>query len=125
MIPHTSHPIEAEQLAPTSLTLFLNSRTNTVTLLTLFTLPHTPDTSHLQELGTLLNVAPIKAEQLASEMIGEGRLHGRIDQVEGFIFFEDSLEQLVQWDKQVANVCVKVDALLDTIGTLTAANGVA
>jgi hypothetical protein len=28
----------------------------------------------LQELGNLLDVSPKKAEQLASEMIGEGRL---------------------------------------------------
>lgn len=36
-----------------------------------------------QELGTLLNVAPNKAEALAADMIGEGRLSGRIDQVIG------------------------------------------
>jgi hypothetical protein len=59
-------------------------------------------------------VAPGKAEQLAAEMIGEGRLRGRIDQVEAFISFEDGLEQLVQWDKQVANACIQVDAILDT-----------
>lgn len=68
-----------------------------------------------QELGTLLNVSASKAEALASDMIGEGRLSGRIDQVEGLISFEDSLEQLVQWDKQVAGVCVKVDNILDLV----------
>lgn len=67
------------------------------------------------ELGTLLNVSASKAEALASDMIGEGRLSGRIDQVEGLISFEDSLEQLVQWDKQVAGVCVKVDNILDLV----------
>lgn len=51
-------------------------------------------------------------------MIGEGRLQGTIDQVEGLIQFEDSLEQLVQWDKQVANVCVKVDNILDQMAAL-------
>jgi COP9 signalosome complex subunit 4 len=74
----------------------------------------------LQELGTLLNVAPNKAEALAADMIGEGRLSGRIDQVEGLIYFEDSLEQLVQWDKQVAGVCVKVDNILDTLNAAAA-----
>lgn len=69
----------------------------------------------MQELGTLLNVAPNKAEALAADMIGEGRLSGRIDQVEALIYFEDSLEQLVQWDKQVAGVCIKVDNILDTL----------
>lgn len=74
----------------------------------------------VQELGTLLNVAPNKAEALAADMIGEGRLSGRIDQVEGLIYFEDSLEQLVQWDKQVAGVCVKVDNILDTLNAAAA-----
>eukprot|EP00775_Hariotina_reticulata_P005247 gene5247-5482_t len=76
----------------------------------------------VEELGNLLGVSPKKAEQLASEMIGEGRLQGSIDQVEGLIHFQDSLEQLVQWDKQVANVCTKVDHTLDMIA---AANGAA
>lgn len=81
--------------------------------------------SHPQELGTLLNVAPNKAEALAADMIGEGRLSGRIDQVEGLIYFEDSLEQLVQWDKQVAAVCSKVDSILDTINAAAVAPGAA
>jgi COP9 signalosome complex subunit 4 len=79
----------------------------------------------LQELGTLLNVAHNKAEALAADMIGEGRLSGRIDQVEGLIYFEDSLEQLVQWDKQVAGVCVKVDNILDTLNAAAAAQAAA
>lgn len=69
----------------------------------------------VNELGTLLDVAPHKAEGLAADMIGEGRLSGRIDQVEGLIYFEDSLEQLVQWDKQVVGVCIKVDNILDLL----------
>lgn len=47
------------------------------------------------------------------------------NQVEGLIYFEDSLEQLVQWDKQVASVCMKVDSILDTLSASTAANGAA
>jgi hypothetical protein len=76
----------------------------------------------LQELGTLLDVDPVKAEELAAEMIGEGRLSGSIDQVEGLIHFEDSLEQLVQWDRQVAATCVKVDNILEQVA---AAHGAA
>jgi COP9 signalosome complex subunit 4 len=76
----------------------------------------------LQELGTLLDVDPVKAEDLAADMIGEGRLQGSIDQVEGLIHFEDSLEQLVQWDRQVAATCVKVDNILEQV---VAANGAA
>jgi hypothetical protein len=40
-----------------------------------------PFADYTQELGTLLDVAPHKAEGLAADMIGEGRLSGRIDQV--------------------------------------------
>lgn len=40
--------------------------------------------------------------------------------MEALIFFEDSLEQLVQWDKQVATVCVKVDSILDTLNAAAA-----
>eukprot|EP00879_Flechtneria_rotunda_P003196 GHRR01003419.1.p1 GENE.GHRR01003419.1~~GHRR01003419.1.p1 ORF type:complete len:398 (+),score=130.77 GHRR01003419.1:295-1488(+) len=75
----------------------------------------------VEELGNLLDVAPNKAEQLAAEMIGEGSLQGTIDQVEALIHFQDSLEQLVQWDKQVANVCGKVDNILDMISAVDAA----
>jgi hypothetical protein len=46
-------------------------------------------------------------------------------QVEGLIYFEDSLEQLVQWDKQVATVCVKVDSILDTLNAAAAAPAMA
>lgn len=44
-----------------------------------------------------------------------------LPQVEALIYFEDSLEQLVQWDKQVATVCVKVDSILDTLNAAAAA----
>ncbi|KAF8071124.1 CSN4 [Scenedesmus sp. PABB004] len=77
----------------------------------------------INELGNLLAVAPERAEQMAAEMIGEGRLRGSIDQVDGLIHFEDSLEQLVQWDKQVAGACAKVDAILDALAAARAPPG--
>ncbi|WIA32078.1 hypothetical protein OEZ86_002929 [Tetradesmus obliquus] len=67
------------------------------------------------ELGTLLDVQPAKAEELAADMIGEGRLQGSIDQVDGLIHFEASLEQLVQWERQVTATCVKVDSILEQL----------
>jgi hypothetical protein len=33
--------------------------------------------------------------------------------VAGLIHFDDTVEPLVQWDRQIAGVCTKVDALLD------------
>jgi hypothetical protein len=45
-------------------------------------------------------------------------------QVEGLIYFEDSLEQLVQWDKQVVGVCQKVDNILDLLAPAAAATPV-
>jgi COP9 signalosome complex subunit 4 len=46
-------------------------------------------------------------------MMGEGRLRGSIDQVDGLIHFSDALEQLAQWDRQVEAACIKVDTILD------------
>jgi COP9 signalosome complex subunit 4 len=45
------------------------------------------------ELGTLLGIAPHKAEKIASRMIFEDRMRGSIDQVEAVIHFEDDTEE--------------------------------
>ncbi len=69
-----------------------------------------------QELGTLLGVAPDKAEQTAADMISEGRLQGSIDQVESLIYFDDAVEPLMQWDRQIQSVCNKVNDIIDAMG---------
>jgi len=71
----------------------------------------------VEELGTLLGVTAEKAEQVAADMIMEGRLSGVIDQVKQLIHFDDQVEQLMQWDRQIQSVCVKVDNIIDRMAS--------
>jgi COP9 signalosome complex subunit 4 len=41
-----------------------------------------------EELGALLEIPPIKAEKIASQMITEGRMNGYIDQIDSIVHFE-------------------------------------
>lgn len=41
-----------------------------------------------EELGALLEIPPVKAERIASQMITEGRMNGYIDQIDGVVHFE-------------------------------------
>ena len=41
-----------------------------------------------QELGSLLEIPPHRAEKIASQMISEGRMSGHIDQIDGIVYFE-------------------------------------
>ncbi|KAI3733270.1 hypothetical protein L1987_64490 [Smallanthus sonchifolius] len=67
------------------------------------------------ELGTLLGIAPHKAENIASRMICEDRMRGSIDQVEAVIHFEDDNEELQQWDQQVFGLCQALNDVLDSM----------
>ena len=40
------------------------------------------------ELGSLLEIPPKKAERIASQMITESRMNGCIDQIDGIVHFE-------------------------------------
>lgn len=44
-----------------------------------------------EELGALLEIAPAKAERIASQMITEERMNGYIDQIDGIVHFESLL----------------------------------
>ncbi|KAK4387528.1 COP9 signalosome complex subunit, partial [Sesamum angolense] len=67
------------------------------------------------ELGTLLGIAPQKAEKIASRMICEDRMRGSIDQVEAIIHFEDDTEELQQWDQQIFGLCQALNEILDSM----------
>lgn len=67
------------------------------------------------ELGTLLGIAPPKAEKIASRMIFEDRMRGSIDQVEAVIHFEDDTEELQQWDQQIVGLCQALNDVLDSM----------
>ncbi|KAM0950414.1 putative proteasome component (PCI) domain, winged helix-like DNA-binding domain superfamily [Dioscorea sansibarensis] len=68
-----------------------------------------------EELGTLLGIAPQKAEKIASRMIYEDRMRGSIDQVEAVIHFEDDTEELQQWDQQIVGLCQALNDILDSM----------
>ena len=40
------------------------------------------------ELGALLEVDPLRAEKIASQMITESRMNGSIDQIDSIVHFE-------------------------------------
>ncbi len=51
----------------------------------------------LEQIGHLLGVDKIKAEKVAARMIGEGRLQGQIDQVEGYIYFHNGKDHTLHF----------------------------
>lgn len=65
-----------------------------------------------EELGTLLGVTPDQAENIASDMIADGRLEGSIDQVESVICFDNKEESLIQWDQQIQSICQSVNHII-------------
>ena len=60
------------------------------------------------ELGALLTIGSFQAEGVASKMIGEGRMKGRIDQVESMVYFGGEMV-LPKWDDKIAELCHHVD----------------
>jgi COP9 signalosome complex subunit 4 len=70
----------------------------------------------IDELGTLLGLPPDRAERTAARMIGEERMPGSIDQVDGFIDFQDPSDGEVineKWDAQITSVCTQVNDIVE------------
>ncbi|XP_046398858.1 COP9 signalosome complex subunit 4 [Ischnura elegans] len=67
-----------------------------------------------EELGALLEIPPIKAEKIASQMITEGRMNGYIDQIDSIVHFE-TREVLPSWDKQIQSLCYQVNQIIEKI----------
>merc|ERR1712227_26741 len=67
-----------------------------------------------EELGSLLEIPPPKAEKIASQMITESRMNGYIDQIDAFVHFEDR-EALPNWDKQIQSLCFQVNNIIEKI----------
>jgi len=67
-----------------------------------------------EELGSLLEIPPLKAEKIASQMITEERMSGYIDQIDSFVHFEDR-EALPNWDKQIQSLCFQVTNVIEKI----------
>lgn len=66
------------------------------------------------ELGRLLAIPPTRAEKVAARMIGEKRMSGSIDQIDGVVYFKKQ-EPLLSWDGRIRNVCLQVNAVVDKI----------
>merc|ERR1712179_599210 len=67
-------------------------------------------------LGALLEIAPNKAERIASRMITEERMNGHIDQIDSVVHFE-TRQMLDTWDKQIQSLCFQVNTVIDKITT--------
>ncbi|KAJ3240227.1 COP9 signalosome complex subunit 4 [Chytriomyces hyalinus] len=72
-------------------------------------------TIRFTELGSLLGVTDAyAAEMVVSRMIGEGRVEGQIDQIEGLVYFyEGRGEDLLA--SGIRGVCEQVDVLVDEV----------
>jgi len=63
------------------------------------------------QLGTLLNVSSREAEKVCSKMIGENRLSGMIDQVDGILYFGQyndvtkEQQSLIKFDQEIGLIC--------------------
>jgi COP9 signalosome complex subunit 4 len=70
---------------------------------------------HFTELGSLLEISTLKAEQIAARMITEGRLNGSIDQVEGILHFNSDGNTLKHWDESILDLCLKMNKCVEDI----------
>jgi COP9 signalosome complex subunit 4 len=67
------------------------------------------------ELGHILDLSPMAAEDMARTMIEKKQLQGTIDQVQEIIEFEADSGVLRQWDSSISHVCNMVNDTLDSI----------
>jgi COP9 signalosome complex subunit 4 len=69
------------------------------------------------ELGSLLEITPEKAEQVAARMMVESRLKGSIDQIDKLIQFETAGGSLNLWDKHIEEACHTINVIVENLGT--------
>ncbi|GFO39397.1 cop9 signalosome complex subunit 4 [Plakobranchus ocellatus] len=67
-----------------------------------------------EELGSLLEIPPQKAEKIASQMITEERMNGYVDQIDSIVHFE-ARETLPMWDRQIQSLCFQVNTIIEKI----------
>lgn len=72
----------------------------------------------LEDLGHVLGVSEQKAEEIAANMIAEGRLQGSIDQSKSLLYFFVDNSVLTQWDTHIDIACNSVNAVVDKLGAL-------
>jgi len=72
----------------------------------------------LEDLGHVLGVTVQKAEEIAANMIAEGRLQGLIDQNNSLLHFSVNDSVLPQWDTHIDIACNSVNAVVDRLSSL-------
>ena len=78
----------------------------------------------VNELGVLLGLDADKAEEYASAMLQQGRLSGKIDQIDGVIFFDNGQGfqavrgDLRKWDGKVQGVAEEVERVASMLQAL-------
>ena len=75
------------------------------------------DNIAFEELGSLLNIPPNSAETVAARMIGEHRLEGFIDQVEGFVSFGTDNGSSASKGMRVGRLCSSINQAVEAIIT--------
>eukprot|EP01092_Planopodium_desertum_P004755 TRINITY_DN20214_c0_g4_i2.p1 TRINITY_DN20214_c0_g4~~TRINITY_DN20214_c0_g4_i2.p1 ORF type:complete len:424 (-),score=45.40 TRINITY_DN20214_c0_g4_i2:30-1166(-) len=68
-----------------------------------------------EELGRLLGISTEEAESIASRMIVQDRLDGKIDQIKGLLFFQTDTSSLAKWDSHIMSACTAVNGIIDTL----------
>jgi len=71
----------------------------------------------LTDLGHVLGVTEEKAEEIAANMISEGRLQGEIDQSKSLLHFHVT-PALTEWDTHIEITCSAVNSVVDKISAL-------
>ena len=70
-----------------------------------------------EQLGIVLgSVSAELAENVAVQMLGEGRLNGKIDQIDGLVYFEVG-DVAAEADVQIQNLCAGLNSVVDKIAT--------
>ena len=75
------------------------------------------------QLGNLLNANAREAEKVCRKMIGQNRLSGIIDQVDGILYFgrgssngtSNASSTLIDWDNEIGYICTEMNAINDKI----------
>ncbi|EER09474.1 COP9 signalosome complex subunit, putative [Perkinsus marinus ATCC 50983] len=79
----------------------------------------------LARLGDILDRTPAQVEVLASNMIAEGRLKARIDQLSQYMLFDhfdsDTMLAVSGWGKNLRGLCTSIDSTSNAIVDITIA----
>jgi COP9 signalosome complex subunit 4 len=65
-----------------------------------------------EELGNILEISAIKAEQIVANMVAETRITATLDQKNSIIEFHNENEALTAWDQNIATLCQAIDKIV-------------